>query len=119
MNRPKCKCGNLAKKHRINSKGVQTYHTTCSSCQAKKYNQGVPGARGGSNRSAITRYTNQFKDDKCAECGFVAIDPCQLDIDHIDGNYLNNDPSNWVTLCANCHRLKTKRNKDTRPFKYQ
>lgn len=45
-------------------------------------------------------------------CGFVAVDPCQLDVDHIDGNSKNDDPSNWQTLCANCHRLKTKRNRE-------
>ena len=33
-------------------------------------------------------------------------------IDHIDGNKDNNDPSNYQTLCANCHRLKTYQNKD-------
>jgi len=32
---------------------------------------------------------------------------CQLDVDHIDGDSSNNDPSNYMTLCANCHRRKT------------
>jgi hypothetical protein len=31
-----------------------------------------------------------------------------LDVDHIDGNSDNNDPSNLQTLCACCHRVKTK-----------
>ncbi|ALA07792.1 putative HNH homing endonuclease [Bacillus phage BC01] len=48
----------------------------------------------------------------CEYCGFKAEDPCQLDIDHIDGNHKNNDPSNHQVLCANCHRLKTKRSKE-------
>jgi 5-methylcytosine-specific restriction endonuclease McrA len=48
----------------------------------------------------------------CASCGFVALDPCQLDLDHIDGNNKNNELSNLQTLCANCHRLKTKLNRD-------
>ncbi|OYW72998.1 MAG: hypothetical protein B7Z37_23290, partial [Verrucomicrobia bacterium 12-59-8] len=30
-----------------------------------------------------------------------------LEVDHIDGNHKNNDPSNLWTLCANCHREKT------------
>lgn len=43
----------------------------------------------------------------CERCDFVPEHPCQLDVDHIDGNHANNDPSNLQTLCANCHRLKT------------
>jgi len=43
----------------------------------------------------------------CEKCGFEPEHPCQLDVDHRDGNHENNDPSNLQTLCANCHRLKT------------
>lgn len=48
----------------------------------------------------------------CEECGFVAKNPVQLDVDHKDGNRFNSDPSNLRTLCANCHRLKTLVNGD-------
>ena len=48
-----------------------------------------------------------FKLDYCEHCGFIAMHPCQLDVDHIDGNHFNDDPSNLQTLCANCHRYKT------------
>jgi hypothetical protein len=48
----------------------------------------------------------------CEQCGFIPVHSCQLDVDHKDGNRKNNDPSNYVTLCANCHRLKTFVNKD-------
>ncbi len=36
------------------------------------------------------------------------MDPCQLDVDHIDEDHDNNDSNNLQTLCSNCHRLKTK-----------
>lgn len=49
----------------------------------------------------------KFKKDICEACGFIPVDKCQLDVDHIDGNHENNDESNLQTLCANCHRLKT------------
>lgn len=31
----------------------------------------------------------------------------QLDVDHIDENPSNNDPTNLQTLCKNCHAVKT------------
>lgn len=46
------------------------------------------------------------KKDYCEKC-LVKYHKCQLDVDHIDNNHENNDPSNLQTLCANCHRLKT------------
>lgn len=51
-------------------------------------------------------YLNHRK-DYCEMCGFVPTNMCQLDVDHIDGNHINNTPDNLQTLCANCHRLKT------------
>lgn len=52
------------------------------------------------------------KKTSCEHCGFVALHPCQLDVDHIDGNRDNNKPNNYRTLCANCHRLKTHNERD-------
>ena len=54
----------------------------------------------------------KYKKDSCEKCGFIAEHRAQLDVDHIDGNHQNNDPSNLQTLCANCHRLKTVLNED-------
>jgi len=48
----------------------------------------------------------------CEECGFIPVNSCQLDVDHLDGNNKNNEVSNLQTLCANCHRLKTYTNRD-------
>ena len=48
----------------------------------------------------------KHKKDVCESCGFRG-HSCQLDVDHIDGNHNNHDPTNLQTLCANCHRLKT------------
>lgn len=59
---------------------------------------------------------SKFKKNQCEACSFVALDPCQLDVDHIDGIKTNNHPSNLQTLCANCHRLKTKLNKDNQTY---
>lgn len=45
----------------------------------------------------------------CEHCGFNARDSCQIDVDHIDGDHKNNQKANLQALCANCHRLKTKK----------
>lgn len=57
------------------------------------------------NRKAPYR---AHKEIMCIRCGFIPEDKCQLDVDHIDGNHNNNNLDNLQTLCANCHRLKTK-----------
>ncbi len=74
----------------------------------------VPGA---GKRKKFAKLKARFKKDKtsCEHCGFVALHPCQLDVDHIDGNSDNNSPDNLQVLCANCHRLKTYINKDWEP----
>ncbi len=46
------------------------------------------------------------KNDTCERCGFVPIDLCQLDVIDIVGRSEVADPSNFVTLCVNCQRLK-------------
>jgi hypothetical protein len=60
------------------------------------------------------RYPNSVhRKDYCEHCDFKPVHISQLDVDHIDGNRNNNDPSNLQTLCANCHRLKTYLNGDS------
>lgn len=44
---------------------------------------------------------------KCEECGFVPEHICQLDVDHIDGDRTNRKKENLKVICANCHRLKS------------
>ncbi len=87
-----CACGNR-QTSAGRYKGKQIFHRYCSSCKDNKQR-------------------NYTKKSFCEKCGFEAVIQQQLDIDHIDGNHLNDDPSNLQTLCANCHRLKTFINKD-------
>jgi hypothetical protein len=86
-----CSCGKQVRARGRATSGEQIYDTRCWSCRC---------------------HYRKHKKDQCAFCGFIAIHPCQLDVDHIDGNRDNNDQGNLQTLCANCHRLKTHVNKD-------
>lgn len=90
----KCQCGNW-QTSAGRYKGRQIFHRYCKSCKNNK-----------------ARTMNYIKKDFCESCGFVAQHKVQLDIDHINGDHSNNDPSNLQTICANCHRLKTYMNKD-------
>jgi 5-methylcytosine-specific restriction endonuclease McrA len=87
-----CVCGNS-----ISSAGWQNgkkrYKRICTQCIRKK------------------EYV-KHKKDKCDKCGFIPVWLGQLDVDHIDGNSNNNAIDNLMTLCANCHRLKTHINED-------
>lgn len=87
-------CNNPTPKHGTKHKdGSPRYSSKCSRCKLDK-KKGVPTY-------------HIYKEDKCCKCGFVPEHPCQLDVDHIDGDRQNNARENLQTLCANCHRLKT------------
>ena len=68
--------------------------------------------RDGTRRPKPGTGYRKHKGSMCEICGFIPVDLCQLDVDHVDGDHDNNDPTNLQTICANCHRLKTKLNKD-------
>ena len=84
---PKCNIRKLRNKGKLKD-GTRRFGNTCEYCHRNYY--------------------SQYKKDKCEKCGFIPEDMCQLDVDHIDGNHDNDNPLNLQTLCANCHRLKTK-----------
>lgn len=123
--RQKCKtegCNKLVKTNGRNKSGVRRYHKICSQCAKKRHKQGnitprhkrrtAEQKRKDNLKYRRKKYNNYVKLDSCEFCGFKAKHPCQLDVDHIDGNHCNNNHSNLQTLCANCHRLKTIKNKD-------
>jgi ribosomal protein L37E len=83
----RCPCGNLTESKGKDANGKKTYGRLCTSCRKSGY--------------------TVHKKSYCESCGFIAIHKIQLDIDHIDGNHKNNNVDNLMTVCANCHRLKT------------
>lgn len=89
------------------------YRNICTWCTKRKY--GWKEARRRYNAKHRARWERPYRaylKDACELCGFVPVNKCQLDVDHIDGNHNNNKENNLQTLCANCHRLKTYLNKD-------
>lgn len=104
FSRPLCiteGCNNLARK----GDKPGRFRSKCSSC-----------SMGRSRHSSIHL---KYRKGHCEECGFVPVHPVQLDVDHKDGDKTNTDPSNYITLCANCHRLKTHLNRDYLNLRYR
>lgn len=75
--------------------GYKKYIKICSSCAKLKYGD-------------FTKSFRKKKKPHCERCGFLAEDPCQLDIHHKDRNSKNHKDDNLITLCSNCHRLEHK-----------
>lgn len=103
--RPICKkCGVYPVHPNGKSKlGYTKWRTRCSKCSGM----------GKIKKENSYRF---HKKTYCELCGFIPVNKCQLDVDHIDGNHNNNSINNLQTLCANCHRLKTFLNKEG-PYK--
>lgn len=94
----KCRTGgciNTASKQGIKPDGMQRYGARCKPCR-KVMSERVP-------------FYHIFKKSYCEVCGFVAEDLCQLDVDHINQDRSDASGENLRTVCANCHRLITKR----------
>lgn len=57
----------------------------------------------------LKTYLLKKYNNKCSLCGWGEINPytntLPLEVEHIDGNYLNNNESNLTILCPNCHSL--------------
>lgn len=104
--RPTCvNCGRPARYHTKNTDGsVKYWRSVCTMCHK--------------NMGQKQYKYRLSKGNSCEICGFIAVHPTQLDVDHIDGNHDNSDEKNLQTICANCHRLKTVMNGDHNGVKY-
>lgn len=65
--------------------------------------------------ASVKRYLNETVGYKCAECGISEYNnkPIVLEMEHKDGNSLNNSLDNLCYLCPNCHsQTPTYKNKN-------
>lgn len=57
----------------------------------------------------IRRYLREKYNDSCSSCGWNKINKVTntipLEVNHIDGNHTNYNPTNLEILCPNCHSL--------------
>ncbi|AUE23389.1 hypothetical protein Ro1_00166 [Raoultella phage Ro1] len=57
----------------------------------------------------VRRYLLETRGEKCESCGWSKRHPVDgailLEIDHIDGDARNCEPSNLKILCPNCHAM--------------
>lgn len=68
---------------------------------------GIRGEYGISN--LLKRYLLEKYHNKCSICKWGKVNfftnKVPLEVEHIDGNYLNNTEDNLIILCPNCHSL--------------
>lgn len=82
-----------------------THHSTVK----KWLNKEIPGWTGKDRQlcSYVRKYLFSTRGTKCSECGWDEKHPIDnlplTEVDHIDGNAENCDPSNLRILCPNCH----------------
>ena len=88
--------------------GLPSFRKTCAKCHSLQY---------GLNGWEYKQYRKDYCENVDGRVGHVCtttfVDPnWELDADHIDGNHANNAEENIQTLCACCHRVKTRQEGD-------
>lgn len=106
-------CGQKTKKNSIKYCSIKCQHQHYRDEKIKEWlNGNFSNAITGKTLQIKPFIRNYLKDkalNKCSKCGWNDINPvtkrCPLEINHIDGNPLNNDILNLEVLCPNCHAL--------------
>lgn len=94
----------------------RTLRTVCNPCHKAGYkNKPLP--------ENVTAHKKSFCENVDGRLGFVCTTTIrfsgQLELDHIDGDHINNTPENVQTLCKDCHAIKSWTNGDYRQGKRQ
>lgn len=111
-NRPECcnrGCHSIVIKTNTTKTGIDILRPLCSRC----YNAG----RGkGTYAVGVTPIKKDYCENADGRLGHICtttiLGTYMNDLDHIDGDHYNNTEENIQTLCACCHRHKSKVSKD-------
>ncbi len=115
--------GQMAWEHRLSDIDPEARTASCLSCgraRIKRRGQGWRCARPLPTPEALPSCPNRGRPGgdpgatgptsaRSERCGFEPEDPCRLDIDHLDNDRTNDRPENSISLCSNCHSLRTYR----------
>jgi predicted nucleic acid-binding Zn ribbon protein len=76
----------------------------------RKWKNGeIDGAKEYGTSKYIRKYLFEKYNNKCAKCEWGEMNPYSkkipLEVEHIDGNYMNSKEENLTLLCPNCHSL--------------
>jgi 5-methylcytosine-specific restriction endonuclease McrA len=116
MTRPLCiKCKKRLARKNYKTGGFKRNCDICDRSPEKMIKRRVIANK----KSSSGRVWKKYRKDYCESPMCQWIGPfasCMLHVDHIDGDKKNNDPSNYQTLCANCHTLKTMTNGENKPM---
>jgi hypothetical protein len=112
-------CKNCGIEH---NSAADSYHKFCSNkCQGElRYKESIEGWLNGTinplntngiSKPFVRKYLFRKYDNKCCLCDWGEVNKTTgkipLEVDHIDGNYKNNQLSNLRLLCPNCHSLSS------------
>lgn len=89
--RNKCNCGNLNRVAGLDKYGRKQYRNRCETCRQHAW---------------------KYRKDYCEHCGKKWEEGKKFDVDHIDNDPSNNNPSNLQTLCRPCHVIKSRKDRE-------
>lgn len=106
-------CGNSLKPNAKKYCSVKCSHEHFNMLYIERWKNGLEDGSIGKHKDTISKtlrvYLFNKYDSKCSRCWWNEINThtnrIPLQVEHIDGNHLNNSEDNLTLLCPNCHSL--------------
>src|SRR5579884_3098145 len=106
--RPNCTfCGAKLKRHQYKYCSIKCQREHDYQTRVKQLEDGTYSTY--STNQFIRRFLILRDGENCSRCGWAKRHPktgrVPVEVEHIDGDYRNNHPTNLTLLCPNCHSL--------------